>query len=184
MKKGPEIIWEHNRPGEASEICSLMKQWLREIPEGLIFGSSYEGFVKASGGSGASIFNHRSVIDRWFRMTMTDSSQDMISAAQKIVEPYRSTIIHLLRFLLLVTEHQASNKMSRTNMAIIFGPSLFKSPSRTGEYNSSDSSSALAENFLHVKWTEFLLSDFHTIFEPGTSKVRSLHVLDKKLGFF
>jgi hypothetical protein len=50
MKKGPDSIWTHDTPGDISAVCSTMKQWIREIPEGLIFGSGYEAFVKASGG--------------------------------------------------------------------------------------------------------------------------------------
>ncbi len=102
---------------------------------------------------------------------ITESKNDMIKAARGIVEPYLSTLTHLLRFLGSVVEHEASNKMTRTNVAIIFGPSLFKSTVKGGERESLDSTQALAENFLHVKWTEFLLGNFSEIYEPGVVKV-------------
>lgn len=107
----------------------------------------------------------------------------MVQASRNIPEPYQSTLIYLLRFLLLVTDHEVSNKMTQTNVAIIFGPSLFKSPlTKTGSLEGVDSSTALAENFLHVKWTQFLLSDFYDIFEPNSNKVHD-HVNYKEFRY-
>ena len=60
--------------------------------------------------------------------------------------------------------------MSRTNLAIVFGPCIFKSPD-SKKLNLDASVALIEENFLHVKWMEFLLENFYDIWP---SEVRSI----------
>jgi hypothetical protein len=54
--------------------------------------------------------------------------------------------------------------MSKANIAIIFGPNIFKPPESLGK--SADLSITVVEdNFSYIRWLELLLNNFHEIFE-------------------
>lgn len=95
---------------------------------------------------------------------MIDDPAQQIKVFQSIQTPYRNLLIYICRFLLKIISFESQNKMSKANIAIIFGPNIFKSPESFGNSNEL-SITVVEDNFSYIRWLELLLNNFHEIFE-------------------
>ena len=94
--------------GEADVVmmASLMKQWLRELKDGIVPKDLYEELARS-----------------------TDRKSALIAAIEGLPRINRHTLRFLMEFLADVSQYQDINKMSQNNVAIVFGPCIFKCPS-------------------------------------------------------
>lgn len=69
----------------------------------------------------------------------------------------------MCRFLLKIISFESQNKMSKANIAIIFGPNIFKPPESSA--SNELSISEVEDNFRYIRWLELLLANFNEIFQ-------------------
>eukprot|EP00731_Ephydatia_muelleri_P018766 Em0011g806a len=114
---------------------SLLKLFLRELPEPVVPYSQYEDFVQAGRGS---------TLDAVYK-----SCQSLIDSLQP---HHKSTLYTLMEHLNKVALQEKENKMSAQNLSLIFGPTLFKPP------GSDDSVEKLVmNNEVHCRLVEAFL---------------------------
>ncbi|KAI8916221.1 hypothetical protein EDD86DRAFT_198055 [Gorgonomyces haynaldii] len=87
-------------------VASLMKLWLRDLTDGLVPSIYYNDFANAS------------------------NQPHLLAAAVRSMTPVNFiTLRFLCGFLIRLSEFQERNKMTIQNIAIVFGPTVFKCPS-------------------------------------------------------
>lgn len=93
---------------DINNVASVLKMWLRELPEALMTSSLQHGFIE-----GAKIDNDRL---RHIRLH---------ERVNELPDPNYSTLKYLLGHLHRVNENEAANSMTAQNLSIVFGPTLF-----------------------------------------------------------
>ncbi|CAG7851569.1 SubName: Full=Uncharacterized protein {ECO:0000313/EMBL:KIM22841.1} [Serendipita indica DSM 11827] len=96
---------------DINNVASLLKMWLRELPEPLMTNALYTGFIEAA----------KNDNERLRHIRIHERVNDLPDANY-------STLKYLMGHLSKVVENQAVNSMSVHNLAVIFGPTLFGSP--------------------------------------------------------
>ncbi|KAF5362023.1 hypothetical protein D9756_002638 [Leucocoprinus leucothites] len=96
---------------EISNVTSVMKMWLRELPEPLLTFGLHQGFIEA-----AKIEN-----ERLRQIRLHERVNDL-------PDPNYSTLKYFLGHLHRINQHASENQMSMQNLAIVFGPTLFGQP--------------------------------------------------------
>ncbi|OCB86405.1 RhoGAP-domain-containing protein [Sanghuangporus baumii] len=90
----------------------VLKLWLRELPDPLLTQALHQGFIEA-----AKIENDRL---RHIRLH---------ERVNELPDPNYATLKYFMGHLHKVVQHEADNAMSISNIAIVFGPTLFGLPS-------------------------------------------------------
>jgi Rho GTPase-activating protein RGD1 len=90
-------------------LASLMKLWLRELVDGVIPKENYDDFLNCP-----------------------NSPSDLVVAIEKLDKTHQMTLKYILKFLMQVQAHKEFNKMGIKNVAIVFGPCLFRCPCDEG----------------------------------------------------
>ncbi|CAG12171.1 unnamed protein product, partial [Tetraodon nigroviridis] len=136
------------------DIASILKQFFKELPEPLLTFDLYNGFIAV--GKNIQHQNEREPqSDTNEIMEITHSLQDLL---QKLPSYYYSTLQHLIAHLQRVSEND-ENKMSPSNLGIVFGPTLLR------PLVSADMSlMALLETSYQAALVEFLIIHHHRIF--------------------
>ncbi|KAI8818728.1 Rho GTPase activation protein, partial [Fimicolochytrium jonesii] len=129
-------------------VASLLKQWIRELPDGLIPETFYKPLENAAGRS----FNGRSV----------EELRTVLSTLPQI--NYHS-LRYLCRYLRLVASHADRNRMTTSNLSVVFAPNVFKCPSepKPGSTDLSGQSSFVAESMIVSKIMASILDDMEAI---------------------
>uniref|UniRef100_A0A6U3BYV3 Rho-GAP domain-containing protein n=1 Tax=Paramoeba aestuarina TaxID=180227 RepID=A0A6U3BYV3_9EUKA len=105
-------------------VAGVLKLYLRELPDPLFTYKFHSKFVKAG----------------------TDQNLHVIKATLGQLPPgHKETLLLLLGFLLKLSEYQELNKMTETNIGIVFAPTIMKCP--TDDEN--DDPEALKEAFFY-----------------------------------
>ncbi|KAJ3502834.1 hypothetical protein NLJ89_g8709 [Agrocybe chaxingu] len=94
--------------GEINNVASVLKMWLRELPDPLLTHSLHQGFIEA-----AKIEN-----DRLRHIRLHERVNELPDANY-------ATLKYFLGHLHRINQHAAENQMSMQNLAIVFGPTLF-----------------------------------------------------------
>ncbi|KAF8972672.1 GTPase activating protein [Flammula alnicola] len=94
--------------GDINNVASVLKMWLRELPDPLLTDSLHQGFIEA-----AKIENDRL---RHIRLH---------ERVNELPDPNYATLKYFLGHLHRINQHSAENSMSNQNLAIVFGPTLF-----------------------------------------------------------
>ena len=128
--------------------ASLMKQYLRDMPQPLIPCEKYPVFVAAAsigiylsiqsfphGAKNLICIPSQSETDQQMRMAVKQALASMPLAN-------RITIKYLMRFLCTVSKKSDINKMTPANIAIVFAPNILRPPSDDIFTQMSDSSAA------------------------------------------
>ncbi|KAA1468895.1 GTPase activating protein [Dentipellis sp. KUC8613] len=92
---------------DINNVTSVLKLWLRELPEPLLTAQLHQGFLEA-----AKIDN-----DRLRHIRLHERVNDL-------PDPNYATLKYFLGHLHKITQHEAENSMSIGNMSIVFGPTL------------------------------------------------------------
>ncbi|KAL0569063.1 Rho GTPase-activating protein [Marasmius crinis-equi] len=96
---------------DINNVASVIKMWLRELPEPLMTYGLQPGFVEA-----AKIENERL---RHIRLH---------ERVNELPDPNYATLKYLIGHLHRINQHESLNSMSTGNLAIVFGPTLFGQP--------------------------------------------------------
>jgi len=93
---------------DINNVTSVLKMWLRELPDPLLTNTLHQGFIDA-----AKIENDRL---RHIRLH---------ERVNELPDPNYSTLKFLMGHLHRISQQSADNSMSTSNLAIVFGPTLF-----------------------------------------------------------
>ncbi|EJD07593.1 RhoGAP-domain-containing protein [Fomitiporia mediterranea MF3/22] len=96
---------------DINNVTSVLKLWLRELPDPLLTHALHQGFIEA-----AKIENDRL---RHIRLH---------ERVNELPDPNYATLKFFMGHLHKVVQHEAQNAMSISNIAIVFGPTLFGLP--------------------------------------------------------
>ncbi|XP_042862271.1 rho GTPase-activating protein 12-like isoform X2 [Penaeus japonicus] len=131
-----------SREKEVHNLSGALKLFFRELKEPLIPFANYQDFIQATGSE--------------YRKKNQQVEKLTKAVRQLPVENY-DTLKVLLQHLLRVSEYESENRMSISNLAIVFGPCLLW-PKIT---NAQD---LMTDVMLHNRVIEGLLLDYHKIF--------------------
>ncbi|XP_044158748.1 protein FAM13A isoform X2 [Bufo gargarizans] len=95
--------------GDVHSAASLLKLFLREMPDGVISAAMLSRFIQVYQESGSD--THRE-----------SSLKELI---KELPDTHYSLLKYLCHFLTQVVQHQTENKMNVYNLATVFGPSCF-----------------------------------------------------------
>ncbi|KAH9852173.1 GTPase activating protein [Lenzites betulinus] len=128
---------------DISNVTSVLKLWLRELPDPLFTSQQHSDFLEAARNE-----NERA---RHIRL------HERVNA---LPDPNYSTLKYLMGHLHRVAQHEAQNAMSVQNIAIVFGPTLFGQgqPGVNGQMN------GMADASLQNKAVETILEHYTDIF--------------------
>jgi hypothetical protein len=162
---GSQVIWDMEKEFYiVPSICSLLKLWLRELPEGLVPPDDFRRFLEARGK-----INCRTGLSKSLKVRLLSEDVGKIAiAARSIKNPYKSALIYLCRFLISVSALEKTNRMSRTNVSIIFGPCIFKDINVDPNKPVDPGRDLVKENFLYIKWIDYILEHFDEIYSPAS----------------
>ncbi|KAH9045994.1 RhoGAP-domain-containing protein [Lactarius hengduanensis] len=129
--------------GDISNVTSVLKLWLRELPEPLLTMHLHQGFLSA-----AKIEN-----DRLRHIRLHERVNELPDANY-------ATLKYFLGHLHRIVQNEAQNSMSIGNLAIVFGPTLFPTTVPNG-VNGQD---GLAGATIQNKAIETILEHYTDIF--------------------
>ncbi|GBE88171.1 hypothetical protein SCP_1204010 [Sparassis crispa] len=131
---------------DISNVTSVLKMWLRELPEPLLTYSLYKSFLDAA----------RNENERLRHIRLHERVNDL-------PDPNYATLKYFMGHLHKVAQHESENAMSIQNLAIVFGPTLF-GQSQTGTNGQMDSGPAMADAPIQNKAVETILEHYVDIF--------------------
>ncbi|KAH9830027.1 Rho GTPase activation protein [Rhodofomes roseus] len=128
---------------DISNVTSVLKMWLRELPDPLLTIHLHGAFLEAS----------RNDNERLRHIRLHERVNDL-------PDPNYSTLKYFMGHLHKIVEHEAENAMSVQNLAIVFGPTLFGQmlPGMNGQLN------GMADAGLQNKAIETILEHYTDIF--------------------
>ena len=136
--------------GDVNIVTGLLKLWLRELPEPLMTFQLFDSFMQA-----ADIQEY----------------DDRLIAIKELVHQLPRPNYYILRGLIehldMVTEHEETNHMYASNLAIVFGPTLFKPPPSENAANNPDADMANTVKYLGQcsAVVKNLILQYHWIFD-------------------
>jgi hypothetical protein len=114
---------------DINDISGILKLFFRELPEPLLTHELYHGFIEAASKLKVILYYVTSPADRIAEIE--NSRLRHIRLHERINElpdPNYATCKALLGHLDRVSKHEATNSMSISNLAIVFGPTLIGPP--------------------------------------------------------
>jgi len=127
---------------DINNVTSVLKMWLRELPEPLMTFNLQHGFTEA-----AKIEN-----DRLRHIRLHERVNDL-------PDPNYATLKYLLGHLHRINQYASENSMTMQNLAIVFGPTLFGQPAPA-----ADPSSSIADAPHQNQAIETILNHYTDIF--------------------
>ena len=144
-------------------VCCVLKEYLKKLPEPL---TSYE------------LYNDFMEIGRTRKNKPREASADeMRRLIEKLPESCRYVLYFVIRHLQAVAQHHDENKMSITNLSIVFGPNLFRSL--------NDSPTAMLGDVSHQGYcVDLLIRESDTVFGSIAVDNKKIAVMDDPLSQF
>ncbi|XP_035898199.1 uncharacterized protein LOC118505862 isoform X2 [Anopheles stephensi] len=127
---------------DVNVVSSLLKSFIRNLPEPLLPNELYGGFIAADKLSGQR------------RLT------DMRQLLRRVPPMNYETLKHLMRHLYRVSAHSEVNLMDPRNLAIVFGPSVVRSANESLE-------TAVKDMRHQCQIVEVLINNYQYFFEDG-----------------
>ncbi|XP_051523399.1 rho GTPase-activating protein 23 isoform X6 [Myxocyprinus asiaticus] len=138
LNKGLDINTAEERWQDLNVISSLLKSFLRKLPEPLFTDEKYNDFIDAN---------------------RLEEAGDRLKTMRKLIRELPDHYFHTLKFLIghlkTVADHSEKNKMEPRNLALVFGPTLV----RTSEDNMTDMVTHMPDRYkivetliLHHMW--------------------------------
>uniref|UniRef100_A0A3Q2Y826 Rho GTPase activating protein 23b n=1 Tax=Hippocampus comes TaxID=109280 RepID=A0A3Q2Y826_HIPCM len=138
LNKGFDINTAEERWQDLNVISSLLKAFLRKLPEPLFTDDKYIYFIDAN---------------------RIEDTRDRLKTLKKLIHDLPDHYYHTLKFLMChlkrVADHSEKNKMEPRNLALVFGPTLV----RTSEDNMTDMVTHMPDRYkivetliLHCDW--------------------------------
>ncbi|XP_034414081.1 rho GTPase-activating protein 23-like isoform X2 [Cyclopterus lumpus] len=138
LNKGMDINTAEERWQDLNVISSLLKSFLRKLPEPLFTDDKYNDFIDAN---------------------RIEDAEDRLKTMKKLLHDLPDYYYHTLKFLVghlkKVADHCEQNKMEPRNLALVFGPTLV----RTSDDNMTDMVTHMPDRYkivetliLHHDW--------------------------------
>nr|XP_057906246.1 GEM-interacting protein isoform X2 [Doryrhamphus excisus] len=159
VQKLCQAFEEHKEDVDLSElsphdITCILKHFFKELPEPLMTFDLYNDFMAA----GKSIQH----LGDWESMQDTNEFMDVAHSLQRLLQRLPpccyGTLQHVIGHLQKVSRNN-ENKMSASNLGIVFGPTLLRPPVSTDQ-----PTVALQETTYQALLVEFLISQHDTVF--------------------
>ncbi|KAG8215039.1 Rho GTPase activation protein [Butyriboletus roseoflavus] len=131
---------------DINNVTSVLKLWLRELPDPLLTLNLHQGFIDA-----ARIEN-----DRLRQIRLHERVNDL-------PDPNYATLKYFMGHLHKISQCEAENSMSIQNLAIVFGPTLFGQISSNGSI-SGHGNGGMADAAFQNKAIETILEHYTDIF--------------------
>ncbi|KAJ3082231.1 hypothetical protein HDU99_003274 [Rhizoclosmatium hyalinum] len=128
-------------------VASLFKQWLRDIPEGVVPKSHFQKLVDC----GASPSKLQAVL-------------------RTLPKPNLDFLEYLLKYLYKVVSHSSKNLMTVQNLVIVFAPNLFSCPSAPSVVSSGNPEKYLVESMQVTKIMANIMENYEEIFQGPKTK--------------
>ncbi|KAJ3109449.1 Rho GTPase-activating protein 15 [Phlyctochytrium planicorne] len=125
-------------------VSGLLKLFFRELPNPLIPFEFYEPFIKAAK---IESYNDRLI--------------ELKNLIQSLPHPNYNILEYLMRHLCIVAANSEVNKMERSNLAIVFAPTLIRNPEEGGQVGYS----TIANMPFHNTIIEAMLEQFEWLFD-------------------
>ncbi|KAJ3213983.1 hypothetical protein HDU67_002242 [Dinochytrium kinnereticum] len=137
-------------PFNIPSAAAVFKQWLRDIPDGLIPKKYFQPMLDAG------------------------------SSPQKIKEVLLSmpranycSLDYLLKYLMTVASKSQVNRMSVQNLVIVFAPNIFRCPSAPSGPSKGSPEKYLVESMQITKSMVVIMDHYHDLFEEGLRRSSS-----------
>ncbi|XP_028672109.2 rho GTPase-activating protein 45 isoform X3 [Erpetoichthys calabaricus] len=171
FENGKELVeLSHASP---HDISNVLKLYLRQLPEPIMSFRLYNdlmGLAKESLQVGPEGVEHSKVpelVDRG-----SDTEEEVLACVDRLREllkelpaPNVATLQYIIRHLRKIAEVEQDNKMTSSNLGIVFGPTLMR-PRPTG---ATISLSSLVDYPYQARIVETLIVFYSYIFEPRSS---------------
>eukprot|EP00058_Branchiostoma_floridae_P001605 XP_002587093.1 hypothetical protein BRAFLDRAFT_102609 [Branchiostoma floridae] len=138
--------------GDVFSVASLLKMYLRELPDAVIPESLHSQFVAVQ----EDFLNDPVECRRQFRLLI-----------DKLPPEHFCLLKYLIQFLVRVSCQQDTNKMGSMQLAIVFGPNLFKCPDGVAGLREQGITNQIVKRFID-DYDELLLEEGET--SPYSSK--------------
>ncbi len=138
-----------NRPvvhDDIASVTTLLKRFLGDLPDPLLTGAQYRDFIQA-----ARV--EEDVVRR-------DSIHALVNA---LPDPNYATLRVLAMHLYKIAQHASRNKMTHTNLAIVFAPTLMGQ--KVGVNGNGPGSADLADSAWQARVVETILDNTFSIFD-------------------
>lgn len=112
FENGRDPLAGLNHWKDINAVAGLLRVYFRELEDPLFPSSHYQEFIKASLSS-----------------SVEDGIRELSNVLNSLPESVVQVMKYLFSFLSLVAGHSDSNKMDAHNLAVVFGPTLFRIPS-------------------------------------------------------
>uniref|UniRef100_A0A2R5LMZ0 Putative rho gtpase-activating protein 7 isoform x2 n=1 Tax=Ornithodoros turicata TaxID=34597 RepID=A0A2R5LMZ0_9ACAR len=159
------IVYE---PHQAYDVADLLKQYFRELPEGLLTSKLSDTFL--------CIFQH---IPEEYRL-------DALQAAILLIpDENREVLESLLIFLDDICRHAQENQMTAANVAVCFAPSLFQlavprsastSPRRRATTVGIPDQRELSENRAAHECLTYMIAEHRKLFQIPAETIQQCHL--------
>ncbi|XP_028398970.1 rho GTPase-activating protein 21-like isoform X2 [Dendronephthya gigantea] len=140
IKTPEDVNFDEPKWNDANNMASLLRNFLRKLPEGLVTSELYARFIDAN------------------RIEGDDRMWSLKRLIQQLPSAYGETLRFIIAHLKKVSQHSDKNKMEVRNLAIVFGPTIV----RTGEDNMSTMVSDMTDRFRIV---ESFINNFDWFFD-------------------
>ncbi|KAJ3190804.1 hypothetical protein HK101_008347 [Irineochytrium annulatum] len=131
-------------PVEIASVAALLKQWLRDIPDGLVPKEFFQPFIDAD-----------CLLTPMREILATIPRSNCLS------------LEYLCRFLIQVASHSDLNRMSLQNLVIVFAPNVFRCPSAAVGTDKGDPQKYLVESMQITKTMTVMLEHFDEVFNEA-----------------
>lgn len=118
---------------DINDIAAVLKLWFRELPEPLLTWELYHSFIDAASESRAGFDSLGDLAtDRLAPVAEIENDRlrhiRLHERINELPDPNYATLKFLMGHLDKVAQQEAVNQMSRSNLAIVFGPNLLGAP--------------------------------------------------------
>ncbi|PAA54297.1 hypothetical protein BOX15_Mlig020964g3 [Macrostomum lignano] len=128
---------------DVHSIASVLKQYIRELPDGIVDSEATLQFVQAAEAAAGD---------------PNRLCRDYAELIDRLPEPNRKLLKYLTEFLRRVADRDAENKMSPLNLGICFGPNVFRC---------GDTVQSLKVQSMANKIMSDLIAHYSDVFEPA-----------------
>ncbi|KAM3864805.1 protein FAM13A [Diretmus argenteus] len=144
LESGEDVDFQSE--ADASTVASLLKQYLRDLPEGLVDSTVQPALI------------------RQYQECGDDGSwSDLRDLLQQLPDIHYSLLRYLCHFLTQVDRHHKDNRMTALNLATVFGPNVF---------HVAPGFEAIKDQHICNKIMAKLIQNYSTIFESNTDRDR------------
>ncbi|CAG8515554.1 11590_t:CDS:10 [Racocetra persica] len=147
-------------PNQFNDICavtSVLKHYLRELPNPLLTFELYQGFLDS-----IALEDGDEKLEKFRQLT------------QKLPKVHYSTTRHLMLHLDRVRQQGADNRMNAKNLSVVFGPTLLRGPNPSNEIFDMNSKNMIVE---------YIIENVNTLFPTPSNQSNQNNIERRKDGF-